>query len=263
MGISDRDYLRDFRPRPGRVVLWIIGATVVAYFVQGLLLGRLRVDVIEVFGVVPARLVERFWVWQLVTHAFLHAPTGIWHLLFNMLFLYWFGTDVAEVYGPRRFLLLYFGGASLCAVAHTVAAFAMGAPNIHAIGASGAILAVCVVAAHLFPTRQVLIMFVLPVPLWLLVLAYVAMDLYYPLVGMQPWVASAGHLGGAIFGFLFYRLRMGRPRFSWLTRPFEGLLSRKPRPSREEVDRILDKINAQGIGSLTDRERDILKRASE
>jgi membrane associated rhomboid family serine protease len=86
MSIYSRDYLRrDEGPR-GRVVFWIIGITVAAYFVQGAFLGRGEIDLATIFGVVPEKLVGRGWLWQLVTHVLLHAPYGITHLAFNMLF---------------------------------------------------------------------------------------------------------------------------------------------------------------------------------
>jgi membrane associated rhomboid family serine protease len=261
MGFYDRDYARRTDHFRGKIVFGIIGLTIAMYVVQGILLGRGEVDLSGILGVVPNRLVGRGWLWQLVTHALLHEPHGIWHLAFNMLFLYWLGTDVAEIYGVRRFLFLYIGGAVGCALAYVATGYATGQTGIPAIGASGAIMAVAVVAAFLFPTRTVLFMYVLPMPLWALVTLYVGLDLYYPLAGLRDWLSSAGHLGGALFGFLCHRLHLEAPDLGPLLGRFRGLF-RPGLPSSAEVDRILDKINRQGIGDLTDRERDVLKRAS-
>lgn len=261
MSFYDRDYARRADPFRGRVVLVIIGVTVAGWLLQGILLGRAGLDLSPILGVVPRRLVGSGWLWQLVTHALVHAPLSLGHLFFNMLFLYWFGTDVAEIYGVPRFLLLYVGGAVSCAVSYTAVGYATGQTGIPAIGASGAIMAVSVVAAFLFPTRIVLVMFVLPLPLWLLVALYVGIDLYYPLAGLTDWLGSAGHLGGALFGFLCHRLHLEVPHPG----PFLARLGRFLRrrgPSAAEVNRILDKINAVGIGELTDEERDVLRRAS-
>jgi membrane associated rhomboid family serine protease len=176
-----------------------------------------------------------------------------------MIFLYWLGSDVAEIYGVRRFLLLYAGGAVACAVAYAATGYAAGVTDVPAIGASGAIMAVAVVGAHLFPGRTVLFMFVLPLPLWILVALYVGLDLYYPLAGLRPWLSSAGHLGGALFGLLFYRLHLDAPSFGPVFRTLRDLITLTPSP--KEVDRILDKISRRGIGDLTDRERAVLRRA--
>jgi membrane associated rhomboid family serine protease len=263
MGFYDRDYARrdDFHFR-GRLVIWIIGITVAAYVVQGVMLGRGGVDLAQIFGVVPNRMVGRGWLWQLVTHALLHEPLGITHLAFNMIFLYWLGTDVAEMYGVRRFLFLYIGGAIGCAVAYAAAGYAIGRTDIPAIGASGAIMAVAVVAAFLFPRRTVMFMFVLPMPLWVLVSLYIVIDLYYPLAGVRPWTSSAGHLGGALFGFLCYRLHLEAPDLGPILRRV-AVLFRPSRPSAADIDRILAKISRQGMGDLTDKEKEILRRASE
>jgi membrane associated rhomboid family serine protease len=262
MGFADRSYARRDDPFRGRIVAWIVGITVACYLLQGFLLGRGDVDLSRTFGVVPKLLVGRGWVWQLVTHALLHEPHGIQHLAFNMIFLYWLGMDVAEIYGVRRFLFLYVGGAVACAVAYAVTGYATGTIDVPAIGASGAIMAVAVVAAHLFPGRTVLFMWVLPLPLWILVVLYVGMDVYYPLAGLRDWLSSAGHLGGALFGFLCFRLHLEAPDLGPLFRRLSRLLQIGA-PSAQEVDRILDKINRQGIGDLTERERAVLRRAGQ
>jgi membrane associated rhomboid family serine protease len=262
MGIYSRDYLRRDDGLRGKIVLYIIGLTIAAYVVQGVVLGRGEIDLAQILGVVPEKIVRRGWLWQLVTHALLHQPTGITHLAFNMLFLYWLGTDVADIYGVRRFLFLYLGGAVSCALAYTAVAYGIGKTDVPAIGASGAIMAVSVVAAFLFPSRTVLFMWVLPMPLWVLVSLYVGLDLYYPLAGLRSWLDSAGHLGGALFGFVCHRFHLDAPSGGRFLSSLRSLMVPAAPPSAE-VDRILDKINAQGIGSLTDGERELLKRASK
>src|SRR5882672_34173 len=190
MGIHSRNWIRRDDGLKGRVVLAIIGVTLVVYMVQGILLGRGEIDLAQIFGVVPEKLIGRGWVWQLFTHVLFHEPFAIWHLAFNMIFLYWLGTDLAEIYGVRRFLLLYLGGAAGCALAYAAIGYATGKTTIPAIGASGASMAVSVVAAFTFPRRTVMFMYVLPVPLWLLVTLYVALDLYYPMAGLRDWLSS-------------------------------------------------------------------------
>jgi len=260
MGFADRAYARRSQPLQGRLVIWIVGITVAAYVVQGFLLGRASLDLARILGVVPRLLIGRGWLWQLFTHALLHEPHAIQHLAFNMIFLYWLGGDIAEIYGVRRFLVLYLGGAAACALAYAGIGFATGETDVPAIGASGAIMAVAVVAAHYFPTRTVMFMFFLPMPLWMLVTLYVGLDLYFPLAGLRPWIGSAGHLGGALFGLLFYRLHLDVPAAGPLLARMRRFFSSAPSP--KEVDRILDKISRQGMGDLTERERAILRRAS-
>jgi membrane associated rhomboid family serine protease len=261
MGIYTRDYLRRDDGLRGKIVLWIIGLTVAAYALQGVLLGRGEVDLAPILGVVPRSLVGRGWLWQLVTHVLLHEPHGILHLAFNMLFLFWLGVDVAEIYGVRRFLVLYLGGAAACALTYAGVAYALGKTDVPAIGASGAIMAVAVVGAFLFPRRTVVFMYVLPMPLWMLVSLYVGLDLYYPVAGLRSWLSSAGHLGGALFGFLCHRFHLDSPDPVRMLAVFRRLLV-PAGPSTTEVDRILDKISSRGMGALTEAERELLRRAS-
>lgn len=257
MGIYSRSWIQRDDSLKGRIVFCIIGVTIAVYVIQGILLGRGEVNLAEIFGVVPSRMIGRGWLWQLFTHVLLHEPYAIWHLAFNMIFLYWLGVDIAEIYGVRRFLVLYLGGAAGCALAFAAIGYAIGKTTIPAIGASGAIMAVSVVAAFYFPTRTVMFMYVLPMPLWMLVTLYVGLDLYYPLAGLRDWLSSAGHLGGALFGFLFYRFQLDVPTPAVLRRLFTS-----SGPDKREVDRILGKISADGMHTLTDRERETLKRAS-
>src|SRR5262249_11368792 len=115
-------------------------------------------------------------VWRLLTYAFLHGSFR--HLFWNMLFLWWFGSDVEELYGWREFLCFYLlasivGGLGYMVHVAVQPDFFM-MPNVRqfipAIGASGAITAVLLLCAFHFPTRQILVMLLIPVPIWLFVI---------------------------------------------------------------------------------------------
>ena len=148
------------------------------------------------------------------------------------------------------------------------------------IGASACVMGIVALAALLYPRRivQLLIFFVMPVPipLWLLATVFIEMDLLYVLRGIDTGVASLAHLGGAVWGVLYW-LRTERqvgPSIDWpswqrfrlrrrlkLVKP--DLHEEGPDPDvRAEVDRLLDKIATGGIDSLTGAERDYLTRAS-
>jgi hypothetical protein len=152
------------------------------------------------------------------------------------------------------------------------------------IGASGAVMAVTVLCALHYPHRTILLMFVLPVPLWLVAIIRVAGDLFVFLGGQETRVAVAVHLGGAAFAFLYYK-------FDWrLMGLWSGLMARLRRPVRPKLrvyreeapvsvssrasdqfdeqleaqaDAVLEKLSREGMASLTPEERDILQRASE
>jgi membrane associated rhomboid family serine protease len=303
MGIQDRDYVRregtsylgSFLER-GTICKWLVGINVVVFilqlatrgvvsedggFAQGLFTNALDLDVDKVvFG---------GQVWRLLTHFFLHGSPM--HILFNMLFLWWFGSDVEDLYGPREFLALYLVGGLASGVAFVATTLLTGV-NAAALGASGAVSAVLVVFACHYPTRIIYVMFFLPVPIWLFVLFSVLSDAFIFASGVQTGVAVAGHLGGAAFGFAYYKLhwrlsslwpsfkiwskRRSQPRLRVYREPDAkptpvGVAASAPpaSPALEDehleakMDAVLEKISREGKDNLTESERAILQKASE
>jgi membrane associated rhomboid family serine protease len=240
----------------------------------------MRVSVVqEWLELSPGKTIEEGQLWRLVTCAFCHNRYAIWHILFNMLALYWFGTRLERMYGSREFLLFYLAAAVCSSLAYVGLAF-YSASNVPAIGASGAVMGVMMLYVIYYPFETFLLFWVVPVPLWVLLSLYVLYDLHPVLLllaGDQFFtgVAHAGHLGGLAFGFLYWRLNLRLEavfEFRW-----QGTRRRKPAPFRdpvvlahpardefaERVDEILKKIGEQGKESLTDEERNILIEASQ
>ena len=222
---------------------------------------------ISTFGLFPSEW-SLPWipVWQPLTYGLLHDPGSLGHLFWNMLLLYFFGTMLEEVLGSSRFLSAYAGGAIAGAALHLFAALAGWVADKPAIGASGAILGV-VVAAAVYKPRATVLFFFIPMSLKVLVSCLVAFDLYWAIEsagGAETGTAHWIHLGGAAFGF--FGARMG-----WLQRDhFARFQARRAIQKAERtakdaevVDQLLEKISREGIGALSDREKEQLKRASE
>jgi membrane associated rhomboid family serine protease len=157
-------------------------------------------------GLVPALVAHSFWVWQLATYMFMHA--GIFHLLFNMLALWMFGTDLERRWGTRFFLKFYFVtgiGAGLLTVLFSLLPFAVAERLQHSVvvGASGAIFGLLMAYALYFPDRQILLV-VFPVPVRTAVAILGAIALYAAIVD-SGGVANATHLGGLLVGYLYLR----------------------------------------------------------
>jgi len=214
MGIYDREYYRDERSsflgtlaRRGQMWKALVLVNVVAYVFQ---LATARHGVngpVTHWLMIDTDAILSGEVWRLLTGAFLH--TFPWqHIVFNMLILWWSGSEVESIYGPREFLAFYLT-AALVASAVYVGVDAVTPPageRSTALGASGAVTAVLVLFALHFPNRSILLFFVIPVPALLLVVLYVAFDAF-GVLGLRPGehVGFAAHLGGAAFGFLYYR----------------------------------------------------------
>jgi membrane associated rhomboid family serine protease len=219
--------------------------------------------------------------WTFVTYMFVHS--GFLHLAFNMLMLFFFGPAVEEHMGGRTFLWYYLlcglGGAAL---SFLIALFVPVAPFV---GASGAVFGVALAFALTWPDAPILV-FPLPVPIrakWL-VLGLAAIDLALAVSGARDGIAHLAHLGGFVFGFLYLRATafLARPRTATpghramaraavagstdSAHPREA--PRRPPPSRPhkataaDIDRVLDKISASGLHSLTPEERRLLSERS-
>jgi membrane associated rhomboid family serine protease len=245
------------------------------------------------FFILDVEMVFRYGqVWRLMTGAFLHAD--LWHILFNMLFLWWFGSELESIYGSKEFLTFYlvsalFASLAYCGFEGVQVLTGQAGGFSRALGASGAVTAVMLVYACHFPTRVIYLFFVLPVPIWLFVAFHVGRDALALISGVHNGVGVTAHLGGALIGFLYYK-------FEWRLSPFFTNLRlpnfrrrRQPRlrvyreeePYREPVaaaaaarrnldeqleaklDAILEKIKVSGKESLTESEREMLLRASE
>ena len=229
-------------------------------------------------------------VWRLLTYAFLHSPTSIWHIVFNMLFLWWFGSDVETIYGSKEFLAIYLVSALAGGVVFEgFWLLGGGKETLFCLGASGAVTAVMVLCACHFPTRIILLFFVIPVPIWLFVIFQVVQDVFGLLGGPKNEVAVSVHLAGAGFAFAYYRahwrllsflpdLRLqaarSRPRlrvFRGEEEPSQHVMAGPPPVSATDMDEqleakldaVLEKVARFGQNSLTESEKQILQRASD
>lgn len=157
---------------------------------------------VETFALWP--IGRRFHAWQLVTHAFLHGNGT--HLFFNMFALYMFGGEIERVFGPWRYLEYYLVAVITAGATQLVASSAAHGPAYPAIGASGGVFGVLLAFGVLFPRRRLVLLFPpVPMPAWLFVTLYGALELYLGVSGTQQGVAHFAHLGGMLGGWLLLR----------------------------------------------------------
>jgi rhomboid family protein len=260
-----------------RITPWV-GRIIIANAVVLLLLMTLFTspDLFQALQFSPLTALTR--PWTFVSYMFVHA--GLLHLLANMLMLFVFGTAVESRMGSRNFLLYYLFCGVGAAVFSLLLATVM--PVGSFVGASGAVLGVAVAFAMFWPDAE-LIVFPIPVPIKArtLVIGLVVLDV----IGSRLWphdgIAHLAHVGGALFGYLFFRAQvLSRRSAAPPARTVERVVMvqsgaaeperRTPvtpmRPRRRvdsdpvaaEVDRVLDKISEKGISSLTPAERKFL-----
>jgi len=222
------------------------------------------------------KLLNRFWT--PLTYMFMHA--GIFHILFNMLWLYWMGQIFEEFLGKKRTLGLYLlgglAGAALYVISYNIfPAFTQTGLVVgsRAIGASASVMAIIVGAATIVPDYTISLMFIGPVRLKWLVLVYIAID-FLSITGPNAG-GEIAHLSGALVGFVYVKqLQNGKDWIASISKLFKA----KPKmrvvsnnrekssvgvPRQEDVDKILDKISKTGYENLSKQEKEILFRASK
>ena len=211
----------------------------------------------------PDRAVEDFYVWQFLTYAYVHSANP-WHILINMLMLWMFGCELATYYGPRRFLLFYHVSAFVGGVVQVIAAYVQNTTANPILGASGAIYGIFVVYAMLFPNRQILLFFLIPIRMKYFILILVAVDFVSGTRFLNAGIAYFCHLGGALGGFLFHRLH-GRVEtfFGRMEERIEARDAAREAEVRQTVDQLLEKIRREGIHKLTPKEKRFLNHASK
>lgn len=238
--------------------------------------------------------------WTLVSHFFAHEE--LFHILFNMLFFYWFGRLIDEYLGTRRLVALYvlgglIGGITYIAIYNLVPYFQDVLPTSRLLGASGAAFAVAVGAATLLPNYTFHLIFLGPIRIKYIALFYIILS-FAQSIGPNAG-GNLAHLGGALFGYFFIVLLkkgsdIGKPVY-FIMDTWEGLFKKRPPlrvthrsksvyqgsvsssytqttktsrvynevPDQDEIDSILDKISKSGYESLSREEKQKLFRASQ
>lgn len=178
--------------------LWLIIGINLLLFIATLIYR----DLIFFLGLQPASLLAM--PWTIVTNLFVHA--SFWHLFANMITLFFFGGFLYRLIGRNRFLLVYFAGGIL---GNILFILLPPSPFSIAIGASGAIFALAGVLVVLMPRLRVLLYFIIPLPLWVVVLVFMVLWSFIP--GLN--IAWQAHLGGLVLGLVLGYIFRRRARY--------------------------------------------------
>ncbi len=235
----------------------------------------------DLFAFSPSRLATR--PWGMFTYMFVHH--GLWHLLVNLLLVFFFGPPLESRWGSDLFIKFYL----LCGLGGVLLSFAFSGASI--VGASAACYGIMLSFAMIWPNAPVYIWGLVPVRVKWLVMFLVLLSFASAVGPTRDGVAHLAHLGGAVAGFLLLqtgwlpglgssrrgRVEVGRrsrageratakpkaPRVvEVLERRSQAKRAASERAELDRVDAVLDKISAQGINSLTPAERDLLDKVS-
>ena len=292
--LDDRDYMRAPSRLPwGSWTAILLVVNVAVFIVGGVLSASVRGFSLESYLALSFEGLRHGWLWQPVTYMFLHA--GLWHLIGNLIVIFFFGPPIEQELGRSGFLKVYFGsgigGGLLQVVGALLFPHSLGGA---VVGASAGAFGLVAAFATLWPERSLtlLLFFVIPFSLrakYLLLIEVLLSVLGLVRVFATPagdGIAHLAHLGGILVGVGVVRwgARLEWPEWLHLSikpKPrLRVMANASPRPDswkapstleaelpatefmQKEVDPILDKISAQGIQSLTNRERRILEAAS-
>ena len=228
--------------------------------------------------------------WTIISYMFLHY--NFFHILFNMLWLYWFGKIFLIYLDQKKLLSIYLlggltGGALYVLAYNLFPAFAGVLPHSVALGASAAVLAIVMTIAFYAPDYKINLMFIGPVKIQHIALVTIAIDL----LSIQSGNAGGhiAHLGGVLFGITYAsQIRKGKDMTKGFNRFMDSIASWfKPKPKlhvkykrsskvetdieyntrkvdeQKEIDRILEKISKSGYGALTKQEKELLFKSSK
>jgi len=299
MGYQDREYYQEDRSSGGYQLggdlsyTWRIVIVNAAVFVTNLFLFG-GANLIVEYGALHGDTLVKPWFWyQFLTYGFVHSPGDIGHVFWNMFGLVIFGSSVEETYGRREYLRFYLvsilcGGlfwGTRVYLAHQFGwdTFSSDPKYIPLLlGASGAVTAVTLLFCLRNPFATIRLMFVLPVPAWVLGTLIIIGNVFQASQAVNT-VAYDVHLVGAAFAVAYFYFDWNLTRvldFSWLSRAGSSVGKLlKPRPKlkvydeegdddavhrqlESEADRILAKISRDGEGSLSAQERKTLEHYS-
>ncbi|HEV2396949.1 MAG TPA: rhomboid family intramembrane serine protease [Candidatus Sulfotelmatobacter sp.] len=191
-----------------RAVTWLIGINTAVFLLMELM-GMARMPLLIYIkyycALVPSDVVQRGFLWQLITYSFIHE--GFMHWFGNMLGLWMFGAAIENAWGIRRFLELYFIGVVGAAITTIALSFGhiLGNPHTATVGASGGVFAILIAFGILFAENEIMM---IPFPFMIKAKYFIGILIVVTLalaMGSGDNVAYVAHLGGLFFGWLYVR----------------------------------------------------------
>jgi len=223
-------------------------------------------------GLTPALVVEKGFIWQVVSYMFLHSTSGFFHIFFNMYAVLIFGTPIEQEWGSRKFVGYYLfcgAGAGISILLINLISQG-GAYHIPTIGASGAVFGLLLAFGVLYPNTEILLFFFVPIKAKYLVMLYGLVELYLELFGGQSSISHIGHLGGLFFGIVYFLITR-RSSIKFRTKMFAARMEKKAaeiapkigstavQDERAKQKGILARLRQGGAAALSDDEVQYVK----
>jgi membrane associated rhomboid family serine protease len=261
---NSRNYEMRLGPTWTPAVKFLIISNTVIFLLQAFTDHFFNAKILEGIFALNPNMVNHFYIFQLISYSFLHG--GFWHILFNMLNLWFFGCEIEALWGKKNFYILYFFSAFMGGFV-TWLVHNLGINQHSVVGASGGVLGVMVVFALLWPNREVLFWGIFPIKMKFLIPLLMVMMMF----NGDTHIAHMAHLGGLIGGVIFFfaktkykydfNFSISRYLQKQKMKRYQEEMYRRQN-AKETVDELLDKISKKGMKSLSRKEKQFLKDAS-
>lgn len=237
----------------------------IAIFLVCVLFKPVGIFVYSWFQLDPSSLTNTLQIWRLISYQFLHDPTGIWHIFFNMFVLYMFGRILEPQLGPRRFLVFYLLCGTMGGLFYLFLTAVGFLPALPMVGASGSILGIIGACAVMFPQIKMIIFPIfIPISIRTAAIAGAILYTFVIITGGRNAGGQAAHLAGMATGVVYAlwpRISVHNSLKS-RTSPWQKKIQNQQQLA-EQVDEILEKVYRRGISSLSRKEKNILKKATQ
>ncbi len=231
------------------VTLYLIGINIAVFFLEFIMYEF----IVGNFALIPILVTKKYFIWQFLTHMFLHG--SIWHLFFNMFALFIFGLPLERHWGSNKFIRYYIvaglGGGLLHYLINPMS-------PIPSLGASGAVYGLLLAYGMTFPNTILYLNFFIPIKAKYAVIIFGGIELFLGISGAQSGIAHFAHLGGLLTGLIYLKSD------NWIdslkgktkaTKVYQNLDAKNRSRDKERFDYLLDKISKGGYESLNDTEK--------
>ncbi len=231
------------------IVMYLIGINIFVFILE-----LIAYDfMIRNFALIPILVTKKFYLWQFLTHMFLHG--GIWHIFFNMFALFIFGLPLEQLWGGEKFLRYYIvaglGGGLLHYLINPMS-------PIPSLGASGAVYGLLLAYGLTFPETILYINFFIPIKAKYAVILFGIMELFFGISGAGAGIAHFAHLGGLLTGLLYLKFDTILIKLKLKSKEYKifNTFSEQNRTkAKKRFDELLDKIAKNGYEALSEKEK--------
>lgn len=213
----------------------------VAFLLQYLASSVLNFPFAAFFALTPSLFVEKLFLWQIVTYMFMHG--GIFHLLVNMLMLWMFGGEIERIWGTRKFITFYLLSGIFAGLVSIVSYYNLNPPIV---GASGALYALLIAYAFIYPDRQLLFFGIFPMKTKVFIFLICLITFWVAVAENRGNEATFAHLGGILFGLIYMKLGQWR----YITKKYSEIKRESQKEKLKSRFKVIS--NDMGLGKEID-----------